>query len=196
MIIDPYSMFRDNYSETEKLWILVFCVSVAGKNSQVAARKIEKLSGLVTPPLTPSYVAFQLNYDPKLWQEVKLGKYKIMEQFADALWERMKYSSRWHCTATLEELMELPGVGQKTARFYLVSTQRSARLQYAVLDVHVLRWLKAKGYDDVPDVTPSEEKKYRQLEKIVVEEARKRRITPAYLDQCIWNAAQRKEILA
>ena len=61
--------------------------------------------------------------------------------------------------------------------------------QYAALDVHILRWLRTKGYD-APKGTPTGER-YRELELNFISEAEKRGMTPAELDSAIWYEAAR-----
>jgi len=65
-------------------------------------------------------------------------------------------------TCTLEELMSVHGVGQKTARFFLLHTRPDC--QCAVLDTHILKWLRDNQVD-APQNTPTSVKQYLALEK-------------------------------
>ena len=56
-------------------------------------------------------------------------------------------------TATLDELMAIHGIGPKTARFFLVHSRENCN--HAVLDVHILKFLRANGYPTAPVQTPS-----------------------------------------
>ena len=85
-------------------------------------------------------------------------------------------------TATPEELEQIPGVGPKTSRFFILWTRPNAR--YAALDVHVLRWLAGQGYD-VPRTIPTG-KKYAEIEGWFIAESDKRGVLPATLDNAIW----------
>lgn len=86
-------------------------------------------------------------------------------------------------TATLEELEE--AVGPKTARFFILSTRRNARC--AALDTHVLKFLRSRGHD-VPAVTPAAGPTYRRIEQLFLDEARRRRMSPARLDEAVWRS--------
>lgn len=87
-------------------------------------------------------------------------------------------------TVELEELMRIQGMGPRTARFYLRWTDR--QLRYAVLDVHILGWLRNLGHD-VPDQTPPNGKRYDDVEQIFLSEADKRGVHPADLDKHLWS---------
>jgi thermostable 8-oxoguanine DNA glycosylase len=65
-------------------------------------------------------------------------------------------------TCTLEDLMSVHGVGQKTARFFLLHSRPDCRC--AVLDTHILRWLRDNGFD-APQSTPTSVKQYKDLEE-------------------------------
>lgn len=86
-------------------------------------------------------------------------------------------------TVTSEQLETIHGIGPKSSRFYLVWTRPQER--HAVLDVHVLRWMRQLGYD-APKQTPTSGKKYQQLEQQFIAEADKRGMTPRQLDSQIW----------
>jgi len=66
-------------------------------------------------------------------------------------------------TCSLEDLMNVHGVGQKTARFFLLHTRPNC--QCAVLDTHILKWLRENQVVDVPQSTPTNVKQYLALEK-------------------------------
>lgn len=66
-------------------------------------------------------------------------------------------------SCTLDDLLSIHGVGNKTARFFLLHTREGC--DYAVLDTHILAWLRNRGIPDVPKSTPSNGKDYRRLEK-------------------------------
>ena len=66
-------------------------------------------------------------------------------------------------TCTLDELLSIHGVGNKTSRFFLLHTREGC--DYAVLDTHILAWLRNRGIPDVPKSTPTNGKEYRRLER-------------------------------
>jgi thermostable 8-oxoguanine DNA glycosylase len=87
-------------------------------------------------------------------------------------------------TTTIDDLDAVPGIGPKTARFFVVHTRPHAR--YAVLDVHILAWLADQGYANVPRSTPQHLPTYLHWEQIFLDECDQRGIEPAVLDIDIW----------
>jgi len=81
-----------------------------------------------------------------------------------------------------EDLEKIHGIGPKTARFFILWTRPNACV--AALDIHILRWLGAKGYK-VPKVTPNG-KKYKELENAFLNEAKLLKMSPAELDKMVW----------
>jgi N-glycosylase/DNA lyase len=78
-------------------------------------------------------------------------------------------------TATRDELVRtLSGIGYKLASMFLRNTRGE---EYAVLDIHVKRWLKEKG---IPF------KKYKDQERAFLSFARAMGKTPYELDMEIW----------
>lgn len=65
-------------------------------------------------------------------------------------------------TCSLDDLMNIHGVGPKTARFFLLHTR--ANYECAVLDTHILKFLRDHQVD-APKNTPTNYKQYLDLEK-------------------------------
>ena len=82
----------------------------------------------------------------------------------------------------MEDLEAIPGIGPKTSRFFLLHTRPNQEI--AVLDTWILKYLKNAGYN-APKATPSG-KKYLELEKNFLFEARKNNMKPADFDIYIW----------
>jgi thermostable 8-oxoguanine DNA glycosylase len=87
------------------------------------------------------------------------------------------------------DLERIPGIGPKTSRFFIIWTRPNARV--AALDVHILRWLRGRGYD-APKQTP-QGKRYAKLETIFLAEADAMGMTPRALDQAIWSAGSSQD---
>jgi hypothetical protein len=127
----------------------------------------------------------------KLGQELRRARtgnyHKLEVAFAEIvrLWTGRRLDLK---TCTPEQLEKIPGIGCKTSRFFIVWTRPDE--PYAVLDVHVLRWMRGLGYD-APKSTPSASR-YVALERIFLSEARKRGLTPRELDLKIWQAAAKE----
>lgn len=90
-------------------------------------------------------------------------------------------------TMAVEDFESIPGIGPKTARFFILHSRPGARL--AVLDTHILAWMRAKGWD-APKATPTG-KKYRVLEEKFLDYCDANGYTPAQLDLIIWNERSR-----
>lgn len=88
-------------------------------------------------------------------------------------------------TCAPEELEKIHGIGPKTSRFFIMWIRPEEK--FAALDVHVLRWLRAKGHD-APKSTPQSTKQYRRLELIFLDYAKQMKKTPRDLDYEIWTA--------
>jgi thermostable 8-oxoguanine DNA glycosylase len=91
----------------------------------------------------------------------------------------------------VEELEKIPGLGLKTSRFFLLHSRKDQ--QVAVLDTHILRWMRSRGWK-APKATPPL-KKYKELEVAFLMECVWSGMTPATLDLFIWKMGQ-KQILA
>lgn len=87
-------------------------------------------------------------------------------------------------TCTAEDLEKIYGIGMKTARCFIIHSRENA--PYAGLDTHMLKHLRSLGYD-VPKNTPSSNKLYLTIEKIVLNLARESGKTPADFDLSVWN---------
>lgn len=91
-----------------------------------------------------------------------------------------------------EDLEKVHGIGPKTSRFFIMWIRPGER--YAALDVHILRWLKARGHD-APRTTPSYPK-YSHLEAIFIAEADALGKTPRQLDYEIWEVGAKSRNVA
>jgi endonuclease III len=87
-------------------------------------------------------------------------------------------------TVAPDALEAIHGIGPKTARFFILWTRPNER--YAALDTHILKWMKARGYQRIPKSTPTG-KRYAEIEQQFIAEADKRGMTPRELDHAIWD---------
>lgn len=167
--------------------ILIYCVMVAGKQANFVDKKIP----LVLPPRD------QLPFDwfKGLGEEgikdlvvgAKTGAYTRLTKCFHAL----AHSSVDVMKVTVEELEAFPGIGPKTARFFVQWT-RPDEDEHAVLDTHILRWLRLNGYPDAPKSTPQSQKKYAYWSEVFVKEAHARNKTARTFDTEIWEAGAKR----
>ena len=90
----------------------------------------------------------------------------------------------------VEAFEAIHGIGPKTARMFMMHSRPNQRL--AALDTHLLKHLKANGYE-VPKATPSSTKQYRSLEIAFLELADKAGQSAAEYDLMIWKKYSKKE---
>ena len=150
--------FDRSDAELETFWI--FCLIVAGKNSDWAAQKVLLLLSK-RGELTPfQYLRENQNALHNLLVANKVGQYTRMER---AITQSLDVNLR---TASVEELEGIFGVGPKSSRFFILHSRRDARC--AVLDVHILRWLRSHS-DTVTEVqTPQNRDRYKEIEGLFI----------------------------
>lgn len=127
----------------------------------------------------------------ELLRVCRVGQYKRLTTALLWLGAKDKEGSLDLRTCSREELCQCPGLGLKTASFFLIYTREDN--SYACLDTHILKWLKTEcGYTDVPQASPSSKKQYAYWERIYLEEAHKRDRNPTELDFDIWLSYSQK----
>jgi hypothetical protein len=168
--------FNRTQSELEE-WIL-FCVIVAGKNAHQQAKKLDAFLSLEdgVSPFDKIRTMCQKGSLRKNLESVRMGQYNRIERAFSLLSIHIVYD------LDLSFLETFHGIGPKTARFFWMNCVPNQR--YAILDTHILKWLKTQGYD-VPKSTPSKSK-YLKIEQIFLDEAKRRNKTPIELDLEIW----------
>lgn len=162
---------------------LLYALIVAGKTATFANDKTALL--LLEKPRDINPVAWLSTLDKRGKLDAQLrkagtGRYRILAR-----------AIRWLAQAGLDlravtpaQLEACPGIGAKTSRFFVVWTRPHER--HAVLDVHVLRWLRTQGID-APRQTPTGAN-YHKLEKAFLDIAAKAGVHPRKLDLAIWSA--------
>jgi len=144
--------------ELEIFWL--FCICVAGKNADQTATKVAQLAENVPADVR---VLEYLARTPDLHNMLvanRVGQYSRIEL---AIKGSAKLDLR---TATLDDLESVFGVGPKTARFFLIHTRPN--VEVAVLDTHILRWIREKTYFPAPSSTPPKGSAYTYWEGIAL----------------------------
>lgn len=178
------SDFHDDFE-----WLL-YSILVAGKKATFAQSKV----GAIRKEAHKNN--FQESYDflksiykdeellENTLRSIKTGKYRVFKKAFKYIFE----TNLNHQTASIDELEKICGVGMKTARMYLSFT-REYGFNYAVLDVHILNWMRRQGID-APYSTPSSKKQYLMLEQEFLKIAKRKNVNPLSLDRQIWLSNQ------
>ena len=153
-LIDPKNITNYNRTDVELQSFWIFCILVAGKNSDTTARLVTKLlkdRGDKTP--FEFIKSLQL---VKLHEYIKVCKTGQYDRVRKALYFSAKLDLR---TCTRDDLMDVYGVGPKTARFFLLHSREFC--DEVVLDTHILNWMRVRcDIKDAPKNTPQVAEKY------------------------------------
>jgi len=187
-MIDPSNITNFDRSDEELQEFALFAPSVAGKKAKIQSRKLdelldnlsEKYGGL--SPYDNVRAAAGIGKLKDHMKEVKLGKYSILTPCFVIL---ATIGTRWLRKCSVEDMKRVPGIGDKTARFFIMHTRPDAEV--ATLDTHVLTWMEEELGIDTPDGTPSSTNLYKKLERKFLQAADQRDYHPARLDLEIWN---------
>ena len=184
-MINPAKVTNYNRTQYELEEFILFCINVAGKKSAIEAPKLEvfiERAKNITKESTP------FNCIRKL---IKLGRLNEIMHWAKLSPYAQRYNSYVAVakikdlqTVTLNRLLQVPGIGLKTARFFLSHSRED--FDEPMLDTHILRFLRDQGYADAPKSTPSNENTYHYFANIFKNIARQLGKTVTDLDLEIW----------
>ena len=141
----------------EKEYFLIFSIIVAGRNAKMALEKAWRLLEFTWGEETPfDLIKHYIDHNTltQKLKSLKIGQYtRIKKALKDIINLNVE-------TCTLDDLLACHGVGNKTARFFLLNTRKDA--EYAVLDTHVLKWLRSifGNWMSVPKSTPTSGSRY------------------------------------
>ena len=159
-MIDPYNITKYDRTQNELEEFLLFCIVVAGKTAYIQSRKLDEfLTSLNKRLMMPENVyPFQslksANQHGILMEEIlkaKLGQYKKIYNGFKYITER-----EYDLTRMNPDLLErIPGVGMKTSRFFLLHSDINYKDKIAILDTHILKFIKENIDDRAPKSTPT-----------------------------------------
>tara|TARA_E500000178_G_scaffold355805_1_gene429892 strand:+ start:3932 stop:4510 length:579 start_codon:yes stop_codon:yes gene_type:complete len=184
-MINPAEVTNYNRTQYELEEFILFCINVAGKKSAIEAPKLEvfiERAKDITKETTP------FNCIKKL---IKLGRLNEIMHWAKLSPYAQRYNSYVAVAkikdlqiVTLNRLLQVPGIGLKTARFFLSHSRED--FDEPMLDTHILRFLRDQGYSDAPKSTPSNENTYHYFANIFKNIARQLGKSVTDLDLEIW----------
>ena len=158
-MIDPYNITNYDRTKNELEEFLLFCIVVAGKTAYIQAQKLQDfLLSVNTRLMMPEHISpFQSLKSAEqhgiLFEEIKkakLGQYKKIYSGFKYISEREYNLNRM----TPKILEEIPGVGMKTSRFFLLHSDTFYKDRIAILDTHILKFIKENIDERAPKSTP------------------------------------------
>ena len=184
-MINPAEVTNYNRTQSELQEFLLFCINVAGKKSSIESPKLEvfiQRAKDITKESSP------FNCIKKL---IQLGRLQEIMHWAKLSPYKQRYNSYVDAVkvgdlqkVTLNRLLQVAGIGLKTARFFLSHSRED--FDEPMLDTHILHFLRDQGYADAPKSTPSNENTYHYFANIFKNIARQLGKTVTDLDLEIW----------
>ena len=174
---------------------LLFCFLNHGKLADMQAKKLEEFL-----EMSKSLLALETSTSPfavvrslvendlleAMTRKAKLGQYK---NCVDPGFKQIAFAELNLKTCSLEELEKIKGISFKSSRYFVLHSRPNQ--QIAVLDRHILKWMREIGYEKAPKNPPQNYKKYQYWEEIFLKEAKDRNLDVADLDLEIWKSKQR-----
>lgn len=184
-MVNASDIINYNRTDAELEELILFLVCVAGKNADTTARLLDTFFYTVDFELvSPFNQIREINTVSGMLltrlKESRLGCYTKLEKAFYQL-ANSKINLR---TCTLEELMEIHGVGRKSASCFLAWTREGVKV--AMLDTHLLREIADWGTVNVPKSTPASKREYDRLENIYLTRCEDLKVNPTEYDLQIW----------
>lgn len=180
MKIDPTKITNYTRTQSEMEAFALFAISVAGKNALQTSLKISSLLSGAREDETPLEYLSRMPLAELLLAH-KVGQYGRIEKAITGI---MTLDLR---QCSFDDLVSVHGIGPKTANFFLLHSRPNH--QGAVLDTHILRWMREVHGVKTPKSTP-QGKRYKEL-SIVAEQLIRLsypQLTLADADLIIWKA--------
>jgi len=195
-MINPYQITNYDRSSSELEEFLLFCIVVAGKTAYIQAQKLEDFlvsvnKRLMMPEnINPFQTIKSAEQHGILFEEIKLaklGQYKKIYSGFKYISDREYNLSRM----TPKILEEIPGVGMKTSRFFLLHSDIFYKDKIAILDTHILKFIKDNIDDKAPKSTPVIPITYRFWEDMFLSWCRQNIKNVADFDLEVWKSYAR-----
>jgi len=195
-MIDPYNITNYNRTKNELQDFLLFTIVVAGKTAYIQAQKLEQfLSSINTRLSMPEHTSpFQslksADQHGILMEEIlkaKIGQYK-------KIYNGFKYISEreYNLNRMTPQLLEcIPGVGMKTSRFFLLHSDKYYKDKIAILDTHILKFIKENIDHRAPKSTPTIAVTYKYWEDVFLSWCEVNNKDMAEFDLEVWKSYAR-----
>jgi len=194
--IDPYKITDYHRSDKDLELFLLFCIVVAGKTAYIQADKLDQFlisikNRLMMPDnISPFQIIKSADQHGILLQEIqeaKLGQYKKINAAFKFISEN-KIDLR---KTTTDGLELIPGVGMKSSRFFLLHSDITDKDQIAILDTHILKFIKENIDDRAPKSTPTIKVTYKYWEDLFLYWCQCNNKNVADFDLDIWKSYAR-----
>lgn len=181
-VFQPFSPTDLHRDPAELEDFLLFAIAVAGHRAQQTRASLDRFYADKPAQMSPfAWVRFLDQTPGVLFSRIVACRFGIYGQLERA-WREAANSGLDLRTCDASALRRLYRVGPKTAAFFLAHSRGTA---CAILDTHILRWLRALGHQ-APKSTPTSDAKYQQWERVFLVEAARRHMNPVDLDRMIW----------
>lgn len=193
-MINPAKVTNYNRTQSELQEFLLFCINVAGKKSAVEAPKLElflervrNITGHDAPfdGMTKLYFTRPDRHnrdDNRLLEIMHWAAISPYKQRYNSYCDVLKLGDLR--TVSLTRLLQVRGIGLKTARFFLSHSREN--FDEPMLDTHILSFLRDQGYKGAPKSTPQNENTYYYFANIFKNIARILGKSVTDLDLEIW----------
>lgn len=196
-MVNPYNITNFNRTKNELEEFLLFCIVVAGKTAYIQSEKLDEfLNSINTRLMMPDSAGpFQSIKSAEqhgiLLEEIKkakLGQYKKINSAFEFI---TKYNLILNNT-TPEELELIPGVGMKTSRFFLLHSDINYKDDIAILDTHILKFIRENIDIRAPKSTPTNYNSYKFWENQFLIWCKNNHKNTANFDLEVWKSYARK----
>jgi thermostable 8-oxoguanine DNA glycosylase len=195
-MINPYQITNYQRSTAELEEFLLFCIVVAGKTAYIQARKLDEFLTSVNKRLmmpeniNPFQSLKSAEQHGILFEEIKkakLGQYK-------KIYSGFKFITQtdYNLSKMTPQILEkIPGVGMKSSRFFLLHSDTFYKDKIAILDTHILKFIKENIDDRAPKSTPVIPLTYRFWEDMFLSWCRENNKNVADFDLEVWKSYAR-----
>lgn len=194
--IDPFNITDYDRSDKDLELFLLFCIVVAGKTAYIQADKLDLFlisirDRLMMPEnISPFQIIKSADQHGILLQEIqkaKLGQYtKIYKAFKYISDNKFDLKN-----TTTDDLEKIPGVGMKSSRFFLLHSDKTYKDRIAILDTHILKFIKENIDDRAPKSTPTIRVTYKYWEDLFLYWCQCNNKNVADFDLDIWKSYAR-----
>ncbi len=194
-MIDPTNITNYNLTDHELEEHILFWVAAAGKTGVVAAHRLEIFLTMITYNNISPFEAIRKTIETHptplgmMLRTAGMGCHSHKSR----TFTELAYSNLNLRTCSADDLEKIYGIGRKTSRCFILHSRKDT--QYAGIDTHMLKNLRAAGVENVPKQTPSTDKQYKRLEKEVLRLAKVVGMSPASYDLMVWNKYSAKSMV-